>query len=150
MRLFILGLSLSFSITAFAVDTTVDLKPIIPYKVNGSVSIDPNPIMIEYGLNDVTPNQRYGVYLYAKGDCSSYSELIQPKRIGASGKIEKFYWDADYLINTKKGPDDALFGSEAQKPEYKFHQTKFKKTVFVIKEINGTNPGAAVACGIHP
>lgn len=150
MRFILLGLSLSFSMTTLALDTTVDLKPIIPYKVDGSVSIDPTPINIEYGLNNVTPNQRYGVYLYAKGDCGNYSELIQPKRVGANGKAEKFYWDADYLVITKKGPDDALFGNESQKSEYKFHQTKFKKTVFVIKEINGTSPGAPVACGIHP
>lgn len=142
---------LLFSISAFA-KTEIPVHPIKPYKTHGSIIVDTeNGIFVEYRLEGVTPNKSYAVFIYAKGNCTSYSDLVVPQILDAAGKILKLNEPEDYLIAAGSSPVTANYGGQAHLPEFIFYQMDFKGKLLVLKELEKNKSiGAAVACGIRP
>lgn len=148
MRLFLLALSLSFTCVASA-RTIVKLNPLAPSKANGEFEIvTEGAIDYQHRLNNLKEKQSYGVFLYAKGDCVNYSELIVPKFLDVSGKIDTMNSDSDALL-LMQAIRHASYGGQYA-PHHLLFQIELKQKIFVLEETkNGKPTGVAVACGIH-
>lgn len=149
MRLFVLALSLLF--TCITQAKIVKLNRTLPYYANGEFEIaTEGAVDFLYRLDGLKKQQGYGVFIYAIGDCSNYSELIAPKAINETGKIEKVENESDALQLTSSGSHHSSYGGRVS-PNLLLFQLELRGKIFVLEETkNGKSTGVAVACGIHP
>lgn len=151
MRSIVLALSLLFSISVFA-KIEIQLDSIAPHPAHGSIDIETdNAITIAHNLERLTPKKVYAIFIYAKGDCFNYSELIAPQVLNATGKISNLIESQDYLTRINPGESSSYNVTHGHLSQFIFHQMDFRGKVFVLKELGkGKSVGAAVACGVTP
>lgn len=151
MRSIVLALSLSFTSPAIANTVIVKLNPISPHKSHGEFEVaTEDKVDFQFRLESLKANQSYGIFLYAKGNCSKYSELVEPELLNKTGKIIKPEPGSNAYLLTRAASVGSSHGGYFA-PHLLLHQLHLSGKIFVLEETKDGKPtGVAVACGVHP
>lgn len=155
MRLFVFAFSFTLSLNSPA--DTVQLEPLNSSKSRGSITIfNSNRSEANYNFNAAKLNKDYGILVYEKGNCSSFSSPVQvlathPTEINKT--VPFSLSGSQFLIYHAHHNSESLNrGGATLSGVGSFLTLDLKGKILVLVEMDNptSSTGTPVACGVHP